>query len=196
MTEICVLMKTTFEEIKERLIQEGFKHTETYNNHDIYFTTLSQNLNTIPYPLLLEKSILIREVNSETSSKKYIIYKKKSFDKNGNVIDEIKTKLKIDNIENAESIFKNLGFLRWCNYVVNNNEFKKGEIIINVQNVKELGIFIEIEEFESIKEKPEKEKFNILKEIVLSLNLNTSCDYSCKKPFMMLNKTYEDGGVF
>ncbi len=188
MTEICVLTKNEFDEVKENLIKEGFEFVETYNNYDTYFTTLSQkDLKTTSYPVLLEKSVLIREIVGENLDKKYIVYKKKTFDKNGNVIDEVKTKLNIDDTQKAKTIFKNLGLTCWCDYVVNNNEFKKGEIVANVQYVKELGTFIEIEEYESIKEKLEEEKFNILKNIVSSLNLKIFSDYSCKKPFMILN---------
>lgn len=192
MTEICVLTKNNFEEVKEKLINEGFDYVETYNNYDTYFTTLFENISNISYSQLLEKSILVREIKGENLDKKFIVYKKKVFDNHENVIDEIKTKLNIDNIENAKTIFQNLGLHCWCDYVVNNNEFKKGEIIVNVQNVDKLGTFIEIEEYESIKRKSNEEKFDILKNIILSMNLEIFPDYSCKKPFMMFKQLFSN----
>lgn len=188
MTEICVLTKSSFEEIKTKLINEGFNYVETYNNYDTYFTTLCQNLSNVSYSQLLDKSILVRQIKGENLDKKFIVYKKKVFDKNGNVVDEIKTKLTIDNIEKAKTIFQNVGLFCWCDYIVNNNEFKKDEIIINVQNVNKLGTFIEIEEYESIKRKTNEEKFDILKNIILSMNLEVFPDYSCKKPFMVFKQ--------
>lgn len=187
MTEICVLTKDSFEIVKEKLKNSDFQHVESYNNHDIYFTTISQDLKTNDYSQLIEKSILIRGVKGVDFEKKYIIYKKKSFDKNGNVIDEVKTKLQIDDIEKAKTIFQNLGLVCWCDYVVNNNEFKKDEIVVNVQDVDALGTFVEIEEYESIKNKSDEEKFNILKDAISSMDIQIFSDYSCKKPFMMLN---------
>ena len=189
MTEICVLAKNSFEQVKEKLINNGFEFVEAYNNHDIYFTTLSQNLRAVPYSQLLKQSILLREITGENLDKKFIVYKKKKFDISGNVIDETKIKVNIDSIEKAKTIFKNLELSCWCDYVVNNYEFKKGEIVVNVQNVDKLGTFIEIEEYESIKNNSPEEKFNILKHIILSMDIQTFANYSCKKPYMMLKQT-------
>ncbi len=110
--------------------------------------------------------------------------RKKTLDNKGNVVNEIKTKINIGNENLAKSIFNNIGLYCWCNYICKNYEFKKGKIILNVQYVKELEVFIEIEEFKSISKKSDKEKFNILTEIIKSFHFTTNSDYSCKKPYM------------
>ena len=111
-----------------------------------------------------------------------------ALDNNGNVIKEIKTKVEIDSVEKTKTIFENSGLFCWCDYINQNYEYRKGEVVINVQYVKELGTFIEIEEFNSIKNKTDEEKFEILSNIIKSLGFPIGNDYSCKKPYMFLKK--------
>ncbi len=188
MTEICAQVFEEKENIEQAIIENGYEFVENYSNHDIYFSSKSFNeISNISYKELLDSSIIVRHILGENCDKKFIVYKKKDLDNNGNVINEVKLKVVIDNTEKAKEIFENLGLKCWCDYVVENNVFKKGEIELNVQNVNELGSFIEIEEFDSIKGFSNNKKFDILKNIVSSLALKIGNDYSCKKPFMMLN---------
>lgn len=187
MTEICVQINGELEEIKNSAIEKGFVFSESYNNFDTYYTTISEeNLKKVSYKELLDNSLIVRNIKGEDFDIKNIVYKKKTLDNNGNVIEEIKTKLKIDDIEKAKTIFKNMGLTCWCDFINQNNEFKKGEITLNIQYVKELGVFIEIEEFESIKGKTDEEKFAILIDIINSFGFPIGTDYSCKKPYMYL----------
>ena len=77
----------------------------------------------------------------------------------------------------------------WCDIAVSNNELKKCEVVVNVQNVENLGTFVEIEEYPSIKDLDNAKKFEILKNIVKQLGFNIiGNDYSCKKPYICLLK--------
>lgn len=192
MTEICVQAYTTLEELQRKLENAGFEFVENYNNSDTYFSILNENdVENVDYKTLLDSSLIVRHIVGDSCDIKNLVYKKKTLDENGNVIKEIKTKLKIDDIDKAKQMFSSLGLTCWCDYINHNYEYKKGEISIIVQYVDSLGVFIEIEEFNSIKDKSDKEKFVILKDIVNSLNLPLGSDFSCKKPYMYLNKTKE-----
>ena len=192
MTEICVQAYTTLEELQRKLENAGYEFVENYNNSDTYFSTLSKrDIKKLDYKALLDSSLIVRHIEGDNCDIKNLVYKKKTLDENGNVIKEIKTKLKIDDIDKAKQMFSSLGLTCWCDYVNQNYEYKKGEISIIVQYVDSLGVFIEIEEFNSIKDKSDKENFAILKDIVNSLNLPLGSDFSCKKPYMYLNKTKE-----
>lgn len=189
MTEICVQIDGNFEEIKKAVSRQGFEFIESYDNYDTYFTTIKkENIKSVSYKQLLDNSVIIRNIKGDNFDIKNIVYKKKTLDNNGNVIDEVKTKLKIDDIEKAKTIFSNIGLNCWCDYVNHNNEFKKGEIVLIIQYVEDLGTFIEIEEYKSIENKTDKEKFTILMDIINSLGFKIGKDYSCKKPYMLLNK--------
>ena len=187
MTEICVQIDGKLEDIKKSALDKGFVFSESYNNFDTYYSTISEeDLKTVPYKKLLDNSIIVRNIVGENCDIKNIVYKKKTLDDQGNVIEEIKTKLNIDNIDKAKLIFNSLGLTCWCDFINQNNEYKKGEVVLNIQHVKELGTFIEIEEYESIKNKSDEEKFSILVDVINSLGFPIGTDYSCKKPFMYL----------
>lgn len=189
MTEICVQVNGNFDEIKQAVLNQGFEFLESYDNCDTYFTTIPKSkIKVVSNKKLLDNSLIIRNIKGKDFNKKNIVYKKKTFDKNGNVINEIKTKLNIDDIEKAKTIFSSIGLNCWCDYINHNNEFKKGEIVLNIQYVEDLGTFIEIEEYESIKNKTDEEKFSILIDLIDSFGFQHGNDYSCKKSFMILNK--------
>lgn len=188
MTEVCVQVFKDLESVKKSVLKEGYSFIETYNNYDTYFTTISKNeVADTPYKQLLDNSLIVRHIVGDDCDIKNLVYKKKVLDDNGNVIEEVKTKLNIDNIESAKKIFYNLGLACWCDYVNQNYVYKKGEVSIIIQYVKELGVFVEIEEFKLIKDKTDKEKFEILMETINSLRLPIGNNYSCKKPYMFLN---------
>ena len=156
MTEICVQAYTTLEELQRKLENAGYEFVENYNNSDTYFSTLSKrDIKKLDYKALLDSSLIVRHIEGDNCDIKNLVYKKKTLDENGNVIKEIKTKLKIDDIDKAKQMFSSLGLTCWCDYVNQNYEYKKGEISIIVQYVEDLGVFVEIEEDNSIKDKSE-----------------------------------------
>lgn len=108
-------------------------------------------------------------------------------DDKGNVIQEIKSKVIINNIEKAKEIFNNLNLKCWCDYTVENIIYKKDDIEVNIQRTNTLGDFIEIEEYPQIKGKSNTEKFEHLKSLISSYDIKIGNDFSCKKPYMMLN---------
>jgi len=187
MTEICVQIKGNLQEVKKSALEKGFQFVESYNNHDTYYTNISKDdLKKVNYKKLIDSSMIVRHITSENWEVKKLVYKKKTLDNSGNVIEEIKTNVNVDDTNKLNTIFTNMGLTCWCDFVNENNEFKKGEIVLNIQYVKELGVFAEIEEFDSIKNKSDKEKFNILIDIINSLGFDIGDDYSCKKPYIYL----------
>lgn len=64
--------------------------------------------------------------------------------------------------------------------------FQKMEMA--VQDVENLGIFIEYEEDESVSGLPVSEKINKMKENLKDFGFVLGDNYGCKKPFMMLHK--------
>lgn len=189
MTEVCVELNCSLDKTKKLLTSKGYVFTEKYELHDIYFTTIAtKKIKKAKYKNLLDNSVLIRRIKEQHSDEKKLIYKKKLLDNKGNVIDEIKTRVDIGDIDATKQIFNNLGLFCWCDYINQNYVYKKGDIKLVIQYVKELGVFIELEEYNSIKSKDEAEKFEILTNIIHSLDLPIGNDFSCKKPFLYLKK--------
>lgn len=185
MTEICVKVFEDYKKIKEKLLSLGFTEKENYVINDLYFTHFKNYIN-MDYETLIKNSFIIREIEGENWNVKNLLYKDKVLDKNGNVIMEKKNKVVIENIEKCKNIFLSAGLSCWCDYSYKNCEFVKEDLIINVQCSNVLGIFLEIEESNTIKEKSNYEKFNYLVSITKSLKLKLGDDFSCKKPFLYL----------
>lgn len=189
MTEICVEIKENLEKVIDILKNLGYMFDERYVIHDTYYTTFKESdLKTISYKDLLNRSLIIRNIVGNSGVSTNIVYKNKTLDNNGNVINEIKTKLKIDDEEKAKTIFTNVGMTCWCDYINENIVYKKDDIALTLQKVENLGVFLEIEEYPSIKDKKEEDKFTILSNLAKSLNINLGEDYSVKKPYLFLKK--------
>ena len=189
MTEICVEVKENLEKVIDILKNLGYMFDERYVIHDTYYTTFKESdLKTISYKDLLNGSLIIRNIVGNSGVSTNIVYKNKTLDNNGNVINEIKTKLKIDDEEKAKTIFTNVGMTCWCDYINENIVYKKDDIALTLQKVENLGVFLEIEEYPSIKDKKEEDKFTILSNLAKSLNINLGEDYSVKKPYLFLKK--------
>ena len=189
MTEICVEIKENLEKVIDILKNLGYMFDERYVIHDTYYTTFKESdLKTISYKDLLNGSLIIRNIVGNSGVSTNIVYKNKTLDNKGNVINEIKTKLKIDDEEKAKTIFTNIGLTCWCDYINENIVYKKDDIALTLQKVENLGVFLEIEEYPSIKDKKEEDKFTILSNLAKSLNINLGEDYSVKKPYLFLKK--------
>ena len=189
MTEICVQVRDDLAHVINMLKSLDYVFDERYVIHDIYYKKKKKSdLKTVDYKNLLNKSLIIRKIDGNSEINTYIVFKNKTIDNKGNVINEIKTKLKIDDEEKAKTIFTNIGMTCWCDYINENIVYKKGEIALTIQNIKNLGVFLEIEEYPSIENLSNKDKFEVLSNLVNSLGLNLNDDYSAKKPYLLLNR--------
>ena len=101
MTEVSVELFDSKEKIFNILGQIGFELNDQYTNHDIYFSHISNPLE-ISYKTLIDNSFIVRNIKGNDCDIKQIVYKKKNLDLNGNVINETKTKVKIDDIDQAK----------------------------------------------------------------------------------------------
>lgn len=185
MTEICVQVFDDLTTIKKVLSKFNFKFVESRVNDNAYFTHISASeLDTTCYQTLINNSIIVRNFKSSNVEDKSLIYKNKNLDKNQNVVSETKIKVMVDDTEKLIDALSGSGLTNWCNIAYDNHEYTNGEIAIYVQCVKNLGTFIEIEEYDSIKNLPSEEKFSKLCEFANSLNLKLGTDYSVKKAYL------------
>ena len=116
-------------------------------------------------------------------------YKNKVIDENENVIAEEKIKTKIDDLQNTLKILNSANITNWCNLKQDMIIYSNNKVEFALQIVENLGVFIEFEETEEISSWSEKDKINYLVNYLKSLGLNLGKDFSCKKPYMMLNKS-------
>lgn len=194
-TEITIQIFDSFENVKTKLQNLGYVWQDTFSGSDTYFSTLAENqTKTANYKQLLDSSIIIRDFNKQKSGfhSVSLVHKQKTLSPDGNVIGEQKTSLGIEDATTADKLLTCAGLVRWLVLKQQNSFYCLGEKTIIVGTVDGLdGCFVEIEEFDSIKHLPEKQKFEILCEFVNSLGFATGTDYSCKKTFMLYQKKME-----
>jgi len=182
-TEITVQVIQTLAEIERILRAQGYDRIETYQMTDRYFSRIAEAAKT-DYVTLMKNSFLLRSTGGKTR----LCYKNKEVDREGNVISEEKTETVVDDPEKAAAIFRAAGLTEYCTVENESYVYRKGEISFAIQVIKDLGIFLECEENETMRGLPAKEKLSRLTETVKGLGLRLGENYSCKKVYMLLQK--------
>lgn len=185
-SEITVQVFDCFEKIDDILKSQGFAMIENYQLNDWYFTRL-EDASNLKYDELINNSFLVREIKTEKSIIQ-LCYKQKEFNENNVVISEEKITSNIEDLNSTLNIFKKAKLNNYC--VVKNNSFvyKNEDICFTLQIIENLGIFIEYEEDETMKDLSSEQKIDHMFNLVKSLGLNIGNDYSCKKVYMLLQK--------
>lgn len=191
-TEITVQIFDSIENVVQKIESLGFSWKDTFTGNDFYYSTLKkEKISEADYKELLDSSIIVREFHKKSTDKlqTMLVHKKKVLDEQGRVVGEDKTSLSVESSKLAQKLLASAGLENWMSLCQQNNFFVSGEVTVIIGTVEGLdGTFVEIEEYESIKNKSEKEKFEILCEFVKSLGFETGDDYSCKKIYMLYNK--------
>lgn len=191
-TEITVQIFEDIEKVIAKVQSLGYAWKDTFTGKDIYFSTLSlSEVKNASYKDLIDSSVIIREFDKKSTGdhKTMLVHKKKTLDDDGRVVGEVKSSVEIDSSEKAHTLLSNAGLVNWMTLLQQNSFYVSGEKTIIIGTVDGLeGTFVEIEEYDSIKEKSNEEKFKILCEFVKSLGFKLGDDFSCKKIYMLYNK--------
>lgn len=188
-TEITVEVFDDMKVIDKILKEKGFYVNDQKTLNDFYYTNFKpEELKSVKYSNLIKNSFLVRNVTGKGFDETVLCYKNKIIDENEVVIAEEKTKTKVENLKSALEILNKANITNWCNLKQDMFIYSNNKVEFAVQIVENLGIFIEFEETEEISSWSETEKINYLVNYLKSLGLKLGNDFSCKKPYMMLNK--------
>ncbi len=184
-TEITVLVKTSYENLKEELLNKGFELKEEYEVNDDYLIDSRLNLSNMSNLDILKNCVLVRDV---VGIEKELLYKYKEYDDNGDIIKQGKVKCPVIDTQKA------IDFMMTINYKILFSIYDKCIVFANdrtqlvVQLVNDKYIFIEME---SDGEFIDREYANIeeMKEDLLSYNLPIdNSNFFIKKAEIMLNE--------
>ena len=98
--------------------------------------------------------------------------------------------MKFEDFEKAIKIFKSAGLNNWCNLKQLNLEYKNNEMDFLVQIVEDVGIYIEYEETETMKNLTTQQKIELMHSQLKSLGLNLGDDIFCKKVYIKYLKNF------
>ena len=180
-TEITVQVLLDINTAQKLLVKQGFKLIETFELYDYYFSKHSKNeLKKLSYAQILNASFLLRKIKGNTTKLK-LVYKNKTLDKFNNVVSEEKVESTIGNLNNVLKIFKLSNLNCWCELHQINYVYIKNNVSFLLQDAKDLGVFIEYEEDETMLNLTEEQKIDFMIKQLKQLNLPLGSDYSCKK---------------
>ncbi len=183
-TEITVEVLDSLENLQSLLSHKGFVLDEEVVMTDHYFSKYEmEELKKMSYKDLINKSFLVRQLRSD-ETKSMIIFKSKDYDENGNVIAEEKVSSKVEDFEKMLKIFALSKINCWCEIKQDMFIYHKGKVQFAVQVVDGLGVFIEYEETDDIKDLSEQEKIDSMLGDLREIGIKMGNDFSCKKVFM------------
>lgn len=169
-------------DIDRKLKKIGYKLEEEYTVKDIYMTD-ANNLNELSNFEILERSILLRNINSDI---RQIVYKKKNINEKDEVLSEEKYKIPVKDLKNAQKFFECIGYRKifeMNNYV---KLYKKDDIELHIEMIYDLGIFLEIEA--TIYDESALETRTKLKRILKDLPIEIGKNFDVRKAHLMLDK--------
>lgn len=184
-TEITVLVKTSYEKLKEELLNKGFELKEEYEVNDDYLIDSRLNLSSMSNLDILKNCILVRDV---VGIEKELLYKYKEYDDNGDIIKQGKVKCPVIDTQKAIDFMMSINYKRLFSIYDKCIVFANDRTQLVVQLVNDKYTFIEME---SNGEFIDREYTNIeeMKEDLLSYNLPIdNSNFFIKKAEIMLNK--------
>lgn len=187
--EITVKVFDSVEKTKDILARQGLKIIDTYSTKDIYLsqdTNLSQSIES-----MLNKSVILRQIVTPSKVIKKIVHKNKVYD-GDTLLYEDKINLKCEDLENAKLLFEALDFKELVIVQYDSFVYQKEGLELSFQNVKDLGLLLEIE---SDKKKLESEE-DVMQEkrrlynLAKSLSLNIGDELNIKKAKALIKKRH------
>lgn len=187
--EITVKVFDSVEKTKDILARQGLKIVDTYSTKDIYLsqdTNLSQSIESV-----LNKSVILRQIVTPSKVIKKIVHKNKVYD-GDTLLYEDKINLNCEDLENAKLLFEALGFKELVIVQYDSFVYQKEGLELSFQNVKDLGLLLEIE---SDKKNPESEE-DVMQEkrrlynLAKSLSLNIGDELNIKKAKALIKKRH------
>lgn len=183
-TEITVQVFEDLMTTCNKLENLGFEKTRKFVIKDWYFSKYSdKELNNLGYGKAISSSVLVREIVGK-NNEKVLCYKAKIIDDDGNVVSEEKIATEIEDVDKTILLLNLAGLNMWEEVKNKTIIYKKDNIEFALQDVENLGVFIEMEESDEMKSLTNEEKFARLKRIVKNFGLKLGKDYSCKKVYM------------
>ena len=183
MVEVTVEVLNTLDEIKEILFGVGYKIIEEYDMNDWYYSRLSnKELLKIPYIEIINNSFIVREVIEDGKYNLHLCYKSKTVDENGVVVAEGESVSPLLYRDATLKLFNNAGINNWCEVKTHLVIFDNGINQFAIQQVVDLGIFLE---YESDKDEIDDPYLEIeeLKRYIKKTGLKLGDNYSEKKVY-------------
>lgn len=158
--EITVRVTCSKEELEEKLKKQGFKEVHRYKSTDIFLVPKELEIKKENTRYILSKAILLRKSKGITvdKSRERITFKRKNINDSGEILSQYSVNCDVLNLQDAEELFKHIGYKRIMKIDEEHTSFKKGNLKLVIKYRKENNILIEIETNEFYKDIQELKK--------------------------------------
>lgn len=179
--EITVKVNGDFNKVIEILVNKGFKITDKFSLEDNYFIPKDIDINKMSARQIIAKAVIVRNVGRC----KVFVFKKKEFDKDGNILAQEKVECDILNIEDAKKFLEAIGYKEIMDIEEDDVAYCNDNFGLVLKNVRNGNNLIEVE----TTDKEGQRTIEDLKKKLLELNLpiDTS-DFFVKKAEVELEK--------
>lgn len=186
--EITMRLKCGVDELCKILENKGFKVVNKFTINDIFMIPKSLKTKDLTSREILKKAVLIRDIENQLKNNisKKITFKKKEFNRNGDILSQQIFNCSIIDIDEAEKFFKAIDYYKIMNIIESDIVYGKGDLEIAIKDIKNGENLIEVETVSSNRDIDTIEK---LKNKIISLQIPVdTTDFFVKKAEVELDK--------
>ena len=147
--EITMKVNCEISKLCRILEDKGFKVVDRFTMNDIYMipNTLKSKIKNLTSREIIKDAILIRDIKDKLSDNKTkkITFKKKEFNKSGDILSQESINCNIFNIDEAVNLFQAIDYYRIMNIIENDTVYGKEDFEIAIKDIKNGDNLIEIE---------------------------------------------------
>ena len=147
--EITMKVNCGIKELCQILEDKGFKVVDRFTMNDIFMipNTLKSKINKLTSRDILKDAILIRDIENQfkENRNKKITFKKKEFNKNGDILNQESINCDIFNIDEAVHFFQAINYYKIMNIIESDIVYGKEDFEIAIKDIKNGENLIEVE---------------------------------------------------
>lgn len=147
--EITMKVNCGISELCKILEDKGFKVVDRFTMNDIFMipNTLKSKIKELTSREILKDAILIRDIENQfkENRNKKITFKKKEFNKNGDILNQESINCDIFNIDEAVNFFQAINYYKIMNIIESDIIYGKEDFEIAIKDIKNGENLIEVE---------------------------------------------------
>ncbi len=187
--EITVKIKGNIEDLHELLKRRGYKIEKEFYIDDSYFVPINLKIKEMKIRDIIAKAVIVRQFDYKDKVNKTITFKKKIFDKNGDIINQETIDCDIIDIDSSKKLLNAIEYKEIMNIKEKDIVYKKDNLEFAVKDIINGEKLIEIETRDTIGLRNIQE----LKQTISEMNIPIETDdYFIKKAEIELIKVMED----
>ena len=188
--EITMKVNCGISELCKILEDKGFKVVDRFTMNDIFMipNTLKSKIKELTSREILKDAILIRDIENQfkENRNRKITFKKKEFNKNGDILNQESINCDIFNIDEAVNFFQTINYYEIMNIIESDIVYGKEDFEIAIKDIKNGENLIEVE---TVSNNDNIDTIEKLKTLIINLQIPVdTSNFFVKKAEIELDK--------